>query len=227
MAWLQILAWIGAVIAAIFAGFSLRLNALQNRARLLLEIYKSWDELATMRREMITFYADVQKKIKSGVGTKNYAAEMRQVCSAALFELREAEPEKFAKFTNYVGFFELLGVYVRNGYIPLRDVMQVFKGPILLVDLTWRDVIKKWQEESDVPAGLLEHALFLMDVTRTRAERPLYYWTIYHPFKWAHHQFRKNFLLWIVSAWDRCSSAARACWNYIARGRNADDHSPT
>ncbi|MGO9401296.1 MAG: hypothetical protein ACLP19_26160 [Xanthobacteraceae bacterium] len=94
-------------------------------------------------------------------------------------ELREQKDPLFSKFITYVSFFELLGMYVKNGYVPLRDVMQMYKGPILEIEIVWQRFSKTWEQEAHVPPGLFEHAIFLMKMTRTRAKHPLFYWTLY------------------------------------------------
>ena len=53
--WLQALAWMAALIAAGIGGISLRRNSLQSRAALLLNLYKSWEDLAEPRRDLSRF----------------------------------------------------------------------------------------------------------------------------------------------------------------------------
>jgi hypothetical protein len=104
---------------------------------------------------------------------------MREEFIERLTVLRKDNNVKFGEYTSYVCFFELLGMYVKNGYVPLRDVIQVYKGPILNLDTSWREFIGTWEKRAHVPKGLLENAIFLMDMTRIRTSRPIYYWTIY------------------------------------------------
>ena len=180
--WLQAFTWLATLFAAFFAGIALRRNSLQSRAALLLNLHKLWEDLAdnrrvfsefcnTVRRETVHKYARLQEK--------HQTEQMRKDFQTKLAELRDQRDPKFLQFTSYLSFFEILGMYVRNGYVPLRDIMQVYKGPIFAVDIAWRDFIKTWETEAHVAPGLFEHATFLMRITRIRAERPIYYWTIY------------------------------------------------
>lgn len=98
---------------------------------------------------------------------------------AELAVLRDGKDPRFSQFTSYLSFFEILGMYVKNGYVPLRDVMQVYKGPIIAIDIAWRDFIKAWETEAHIPSGLLEHAVLLMKMTHVRSEHPILYWTLY------------------------------------------------
>jgi hypothetical protein len=183
LAWLQVLAWGGTLVAAIIAGIALRQNALQGRARLLMDVYKIWEGSAETRHNMFVLMGTVQKQMQDQSDAKLPAQGIelqRRLYHDELFRLRATDASKWSEYVNYVAFFEILGVYVRNGYLPLRDVMQVFKGPILLVDVAWRDVIQSWQREPGLAPGLLEHALFLMEITRQRHEHPLYYWATWY-----------------------------------------------
>jgi hypothetical protein len=104
---------------------------------------------------------------------------MREEFKQKLIALRDSNDPKFTQFVAYVSFYELLGMYVKNGYVPLRDISQLYKGPILGVEIAWRDFITSWEQQAHIPPGLLKHAIFLMQATRTRAQRPLYYWAVY------------------------------------------------
>jgi len=148
----------------------------------LLALYKAWEELAQSRRDFAAFHEEImQKAIRehSNLQSKHRLEKIRPIFHNSLADLKKAEPAKFTEFTGYVSFFEILGMYVRNGYIPLRDVYQIYKGPVLDIDVAWREYIGTWQKESHVAKGLLENAIYLMDMTNTRAHRPIYYWTVY------------------------------------------------
>jgi hypothetical protein len=187
--WLQAFTWVATLVAAFIAGLALRRNSLQSRATLLLTLYKSWEELAPQRREFLAFFTATQQDVRqrhSSLQEKYQIEKMREEFQKKLAALRDqSDNQMFLQFTAYVGFFEVLGMYVKNGYLPLRDVIQIYKGPILAIDIVWRDFIKTWEKEAQVAPGLLEHAIFLMDATRTRSNHPVYYWTI--------HRFRRYF----------------------------------
>ena len=137
----------------------------------------------------MAFFTATQQDVRqrhSSLQEKYQIEKMREEFQKKLAALRDqSDNQMFLQFTAYVGFFEVLGMYVKNGYLPLRDVIQIYKGPILAIDIVWRDFIKTWEKEAQVAPGLLEHAIFLMDATRTRSNHPVYYWTI--------HRFRRYF----------------------------------
>jgi hypothetical protein len=75
-------------------------------------------------------------------------------------------------------FFEIIGAYVKNGYVPMRDVRQLYKGPVLDCDMVFRGFIGDWQQEAHMAPGLLENALYLMDRMR-KQENHAYVWWLY------------------------------------------------
>lgn len=62
--WLQAFTWVATVFAAIFAGVALRRNALQNRAALLLNLHKYYDDLAMQRRAFHEFNEETMRYVK-------------------------------------------------------------------------------------------------------------------------------------------------------------------
>lgn len=112
---------------------------------------------------------------------------MRAEFQRQLAVLRDGRDPKFSEFIAYIAYFEILGMYVKNGYIPFRDIMQIYKGPILSIDIAWRNFIKDWEQEAHIPSGLLEHAVLLMKMARMRTDHPILYWTGY--------RFRRYFKL--------------------------------
>ncbi len=71
--------------------------------------------------------------------------------------------KKLHTFYTYLTFFELLGLMVRNRYVRLRDIYLLYKGPIIEVDHAFRLVIPQWQQRFDVPEGLYENLLYLVE----------------------------------------------------------------
>lgn len=182
--WLQVFTWLATPIAAIIAVIALRKNTVQNRATLLLNLHRTWEGLADQRYASSEFFNETRDEamhMHPG-NEKKQIRFMRRRFSDRLHILRdggEADVAVFTQLVAYISFFEIVGMYVRNRYIPLRDIIQAYKGPILGVDIVWRDFIKAWEEEAHVPEGLFEHALFLMDVTKAKTGHPIRYWIFY------------------------------------------------
>src|SRR5262249_32540681 len=117
--WLQAFTWAAAVVAVVFAGVSLRRNSLQARAALLLNLYKSWEELAEERKEFSAFFHATRIRINekhANMKEEFRIEQMRQDFQQQLTDLRDSKDPKFTQFTSYISFFELVGMYVKNGY---------------------------------------------------------------------------------------------------------------
>lgn len=176
--WLQAFTWVATVVAALIAGMALRRNSLQNRATILFNLYKSWEGLAEQRKKFTAFYELTRRKIMSEHHAKreqDQVEEMRREFKTKLNSLRAADDPIFTEFVLYICFFEMLGLYTKNGYLPLRDVMQAYEGPLLAVNIAWRDFVAAWEKEPHVPPGLLEHAVFLANAAQIKTSHPLVY----------------------------------------------------
>ena len=147
-----------------------------------MNLHKLWEDLADKRKAFTEFFITHRRDTVNKyprLQEKHQTEHMRGEFKIQLANLRDKQDPKFSDFISYLSFFEILGMYVRNGYVPLRDVMQIYKGPILSIDIAWREFIKEWEQEAHVPRGLLENAVFLMKMTNAREYHPIYYWTIY------------------------------------------------
>ena len=83
-----------------------------------------------------------------------------------LWELRkgdEDQRELYNTMMRFCSFFEFVGYMVKNNDIRFSTAMDMFLGPITLIDSCFRNHINARQKETGVPAGLYEHALFLAD----------------------------------------------------------------
>lgn len=180
--WLEVFTWIAALFIALTAGISLRRQSLQHRAVLLLNIYTHWKDLSKERENFAKEYRDCQKSVVDEHKTLKQEKQLEHIasrCHEMLARLRDADDPKFKDFVAYITFFEILGGYVRNGYLPMRDILQLYKGPILDLEVASRSFIEAWQQKAHMPPGLLEHALYLMRRVRAYEDRPIYYRTWY------------------------------------------------
>lgn len=172
-------AWIATVVAALIAAVALRRQSLQHRAALLHQIYERWIALADNRNAFSAFFWKTVKRLRQKHSNlKSIAAlpHIREDFCKQLKTLKTRDVREFKKYVEFVSFFELLGVYVRNGYLPICDIIDVYKGPVLDADLAFREFIDFWQDEEDVPEGLLKNAVYLMNRVRFWNEHPRLYW---------------------------------------------------
>ncbi len=92
-----------------------------------------------------------------------------------LLELRqgdESQKRLYTQLMRFCSFFEFVGYMVKNEDIRFETVVDMFLGPITLIDSCFRKHITALQNETGVPPGLYEHALFLADeVKHLRLDR--------------------------------------------------------
>ena len=56
--------------------------------------------------------------------------------------IKKDDKDQYIQFLSYLCFFENLGLMVRRSYVPLRDIIQMYKGPILDVGIMFTLHIK-------------------------------------------------------------------------------------
>jgi hypothetical protein len=150
---------------------ALRQRAKQARATFLLSLDERWAELKEQRHQMFNFRRNMGDDVdRANPGVKDAAREMklRTACKEKIEELRD-DPDEihlYQQFFNYLAFFETVGLMVRKRYVPLRDVVMLYKGPIFDIDIVFREHLEEWQQHGNVPKGLLENVLFLIKWTR-------------------------------------------------------------
>lgn len=157
--WLQASAWVAAVGGAVLALLTLWRQLSQARASFLLELEKQWESVSKARREMIKELDAVRKSVTGG---GNRYAKTQKAATVRLKWLRENEYDNFYLLFSYLGFFETVGLMVRKGYIPLRDMIDLYKGPIHDIDVFFVDYVREWQKEPVMKEGLYEHTKYLI-----------------------------------------------------------------
>jgi hypothetical protein len=67
-----------------------------------------------------------------------------------------------------LGFFETVGILVKQKYIQIEDVDHLLRGPILEFGVYFTPHLRARQSEKGVAPGLGENALFLVAETKER-----------------------------------------------------------
>ncbi|GEM_PF-3436623 len=177
--WLELLSWIAALIIAALAAFSLRRQSLDGRASFLLSLYERWEALDASRKKFAVLSKEIRRATLAAhaeLQEKHRAEHLRRAFLDKLQTLQTNDEEKLRDLLSVLTFFEVLGTYVRNRYLPIRDVGQLFKGPILEMEMVFRDFIDEWQKQAHMPPGLFTNALYLMRRTRRRENHPRLRW---------------------------------------------------
>jgi hypothetical protein len=172
--WLPRPAALGRLLAA------RRIQSLQSRATLLLELHKRWEDLSEDRKNCNIMFDSIRRQVDQEHGhlrLDKYRDKLKFHYHMFLIEESRKNSTVYKSFMSYLGFFEALGVYVRNGYIPVRDVSLLYKVPILDAEIAALKFIERLQKNHHW--GLLENGLILIHRVRLRSERPIYYRTTY------------------------------------------------
>ena len=173
--WLERAAWFSALIAAFIAALSFRKNVYQSRATTILAIQKQFDELgdnvkafAALRDAAVRLKAEHQNS-KSPQGVLNL---VRDECNKHVSKAQDENPELYRRYMKCLTFFEKIGFMVRHRYIPLRDIVSLYKGPILEMDELFGSHIKTLQAANTEAEGVFENAVFLVGETQRYEAAP-------------------------------------------------------
>lgn len=169
--WSQICLFVVATIGVIIAFVQLSTIASHAKATFLLELDRRFEgpELQAARRtmhQMREHSATLASQQHPQGGDAQRLSFMRQRCTQTIEEMRRQDPRGYSRLMRVLGFFETVGVMVKRNYIALDEIDRLFRGPILDIDMFFRDHIEQRGRETGVPDGLYEHALYLVSEVR-------------------------------------------------------------
>ncbi len=137
-------------------------------ATFLLELERRWSSGELLEAREI--FRKIWDNLSESIGTDNprsddteRLAQLGKEFPRVLRELRAKEQDKYHKLMRICGFFEIVGVMVKNEHVPLNYVNQFLRGAIVILDICFRQHIEELQKETGRPPGLYEHALYLSD----------------------------------------------------------------
>src|ERR1700722_175719 len=174
--WSQAALFVVLLVGVVIAYFELRTLSRQAKATLLLELDRRFEgpELSAVRRALQgirdgAVIAVGQAHPAAGDGER--ATQIRAECLRVITDMRTHPPDNYSQLLSFMGFFETVGLMVRRRYVVIEEIDELFRGPILAIDLHFRDHIAQREQETGVPVGLYRHALNLADQVRLRASR--------------------------------------------------------
>lgn len=164
-----------ALIALVYARHQVHIARKDHRealkfsgATFLLELERRWSsgELLEAREIFQKIWDDLSESIGTDNPRSDDTARRTQLGKKfprVLRDLRDKEQDKYHKLMRICGFFEIVGVMVKNEHVPLNYVDQFLGGAIMMLDNCFRQHIEDLQKETGRPPGLYEHALYLSD----------------------------------------------------------------
>jgi hypothetical protein len=159
----------------VLAWMQVRTIARQALATSLLNLEERWN--SDKMRETRVYFVEVSTKWKDEVFAANPNlsddAVMKKVEIRSTEELSRLMKEdltgKYILLMRIFGFFEIVGLLVKKGYVGIEDVDLLFRGPILEFGSLIGPHLIARQTEKGVPPGLGENALFLVSQIKQRA----------------------------------------------------------
>lgn len=144
-------------------------------AQLLMHLDNRWDS-HDLHNSRLSFRA-MRNAIHAKIGSENPRvgdAErknlMKQEWANNLREKRANDPEGYSRLMAMCGFFETVGLMVQREYIQIDDVLELFLGPIIDIDMCFGGHIAELEKEMGTPVGLYKHALNLSRQAARRAQ---------------------------------------------------------
>jgi len=162
--WLKYLYWAGGLIIVWLAYLTLKARTSQARASFLLQLDIRWANLMEVRVKVRTLKEGVTKQVLSAghrLDDDARDALLRKAFTQELNSMQKTSRYDYEMYIPLWGFFEIVGLMVDRGYVPLKDVKGLLKGPIEDFDRMFSGHIAERQKEFGMPPGLLEHALSL------------------------------------------------------------------
>jgi hypothetical protein len=178
---LEILYWISQIvlvlIAAVGAWFAYhQLKALNSsrdqqlnitRATFLLELDKRWEsaDMQEARDLFVTISGAISKDVEArnpGIAPETKQDLIAEQWKRTLADLLKTDTKKYMKLFYICGLFETIGKLVKNKYLSLEDISDLFSGPIEQIGRRFGPHISD-REKEGMRKGLYEHALYLYD----------------------------------------------------------------
>lgn len=170
---LEPLYWLAGIILAFFALLTIRQHTRHTRASFLLQVTNRFENLTEGRDAAYGVLLPIVQQIYNSNDKIDPKKEekIRVSCGAELKILRNTHDKKYEQCLVYLDFFETLGIAVKNRYIPLSVIVQMYEGPIFDIERVFSHHIADWQSEGGTRKGLLEHLLFLIRKSKCYTER--------------------------------------------------------
>jgi hypothetical protein len=133
-------------------------------------------DLVKARRIFIEMRERITKDVAASNLVANEKYRTEKIAEAWTIELyrlmadRNDDEDKYGELMSLAGFFETIGVMVKNKYVSEQDAIGLFKGPLITFGRGFTKHIELRQKEAGMPSGLLEHALYLYELAES-AER--------------------------------------------------------
>ncbi|PZR92475.1 MAG: hypothetical protein DLM68_02120 [Hyphomicrobiales bacterium] len=125
------------VVALIFAGVQAKIIAKQAKATLLLDLVDKFNSKEMFEAKKL--FVDTTSKERKGIFSqysnlpdKEVLTKLKEHLKVVMDGIHNTEDRtNYSTLMRILSFFELVGLLVRRRYISLKDIDELFRGPIL------------------------------------------------------------------------------------------------
>ena len=165
--------WAGVILAIltlgmiIFAGMQANIIAKQARATFLLDVVDKFncEKMSEAKKVFLEKTSKAKKDVflqYAALPDKEVMTKLKEHLKIVMDGIQDTETmTNYNSLMRIMCFFELVGLLVRQGYISLKDIDGLFRGPILEIGVAFVPHIES-QNVKGVPSGLYENALYLV-----------------------------------------------------------------
>ena len=182
---LEITAWAATIVLAVTAALGLGYTArllyladLQRRASVLLDLDNRWDSsgMIAARLEMVKLMAEIDAEAERDfehLTPAEIKERSRDMFAQRLADMDRKGDATYPTLTNMLSFFETVGYVAKRGYLPTRDVIDLFGSAILSTDRVFGRHIAKRQALPATTGRVYEYTVWLIgEMKKTFDRRP-------------------------------------------------------
>lgn len=163
---------ITAVLTLFFVFVQIRQQTRQAKASFLFSLDTMWEsnEFAVARADFFTLRRDTEKQVERDNKEKpaqQVETLLAEEFSQKLYEMRDADTERYLRLLKLCGFFETAGLLVRQDYVSAYDIIGLYGGSIQRLFEVMDTHLQKRREEPGMPKGYFEHFRYLAQITKS------------------------------------------------------------
>jgi hypothetical protein len=142
----------------------------QSKAAFLLELDRRWEsrEMSMARRHFNELEKAATDHMTAFIHMDGHRQKMEreEYYSRTLYTMMNQQTSVYLNLMRICGFWETMGYLVKNKYIPIENIVDLFGGGVISFDDAFRVHLTNRGEEKGVPDGFFEHALYLATEVR-------------------------------------------------------------
>jgi hypothetical protein len=162
---LEIFPYVSTFLLAGCALIALLRNTAQGHAGFLLQLDSRWEALQSQRDKVVGLIDQATKEVflqHATLSDCHRVEKLKERLKQDIIDLESTSITTYRELVVYLGFFETVGLMVRNKYIPLNEIIRLYDGPINDIDIVFTEHIAEWQKKVSVSDGLFENMLYLI-----------------------------------------------------------------